>query len=84
MQGFYWRSSESIYIYYYAFSLYALFALALNLLIYSSQFILLSSVIPNNWVLFLDDTILFLSVIYIGSSFLFLSLSKYHAYCFVG
>ena len=50
----------------------AYFALALNMLICSSQFNLLSIVIPKNWVLSLEGIILFLRMISIGSSFLFL------------
>ena len=41
----------------------ALFALALNLLICSSQFNLLFSVVPKNWALSLEGIILFLSMI---------------------
>ena len=50
----------------------ALFALALIFLICSSQFNLLSSVIPKKWVLSLGGIISFLSMIYIGFLFLFL------------
>ena len=51
----------------------ALFALALNLLICSSQFNLLFSVILKNYVLSLEGIILFFIMISIGSSFLFLN-----------
>ena len=53
-------------------NIFALFALAFRLLICSSQFSLLSNVIPRNWVLSLKGIVSFLSFISSGSSFLFL------------